>query len=102
MIKLNNQIMSFSIEKFIESKQNDITLMYLNLLKIFYFFSVSKDIFKFIMNAEIEIRITKSNDFNDVIAHGTTQGIKHFDPINKKNQKLQTVVYMFFMNEEFS
>jgi hypothetical protein len=50
----------------------------LNKLRLHYFFSETEDISKFLQNGEIQIRITKGNNWNDFIAEGTSKSINHF------------------------
>ena len=68
----------------------------LNILRVFYLFSESLDIKDFINNTALEIRLTRTKDWNDYVCHGSTQTINGFKNKYTSGQKHESVIYLFF------
>lgn len=45
----------------------------LNVLRVYYFFSETTDIKKFLNETDVQIRLTYTSDWNNYIAHGSTK-----------------------------
>ena len=69
MLKLHNSITSFKIKNPSDSYN------LIKGIKMHYLFSEKDKIDKFLVNSEIIIRITKGNNWNNVLAEGNTSGL---------------------------
>jgi hypothetical protein len=68
----------------------------MKILRIFYFFSETKNIEKFLEDSELQFRLTTSKDFNNYLAHGSTRSFRNFENERTSGQKHAATVYMFF------
>ena len=72
----------------------------INILRLFYFFSENMDISKFLEGTRIDIRLTRTEDWNDLICHGSTNTINGFKNNTNKGQKHESVIYLFFEDDQ--
>ena len=70
-----------------------------NILRLFYFFSEEMDISDFLENTKIDIRVTRTEDWNDLICHGSTNTVNGFKNKTEKGQKHESVIYLFFEDD---
>lgn len=68
----------------------------MKILRIFYFFSETENIAKFLEDSEIQMRLTYTQDFNNYIAHGSTRSFRNFQNERISGQKHSATLYMFF------
>ena len=68
----------------------------MKILRIFYFFSETKNIEQFLEDSELQFRLTTSKDFNNYLAHGSTRSFRNFENERTSGQKHAATVYMFF------
>ena len=68
----------------------------MKILRIFYFFSETENIERFLEESELQLRLTYTKDFNNYLAHGSTRSFRNFQNQRTSGQKHSCTVYMFF------
>ena len=85
-----------------EDKEFDYTHKFeINLLRVYYFFSVGTDIKTFLQETEIQVRLTYNKDWNNYIAQGSTKTLSNFENQREKGQKHESRIYMFFDSADY-
>lgn len=73
----------------------------INLLRVYYFFSETTNINKFLQETEIQVRLTYNKDWNNYIAQGSTKTLSNFENKREKGQKHEGRIYMFFDSGDY-
>lgn len=95
-VKLANIKSSFEI-RLMEPERNAGRVTYtMKILRIFYFFSENENIGHFLEDSELQVRLTRTKDFNNYLAHGSTRSFRNFQNYRSSGQKHACTVYMFF------
>lgn len=73
----------------------------INLLRVYYYFSESIDITRFLSETDLHIRLTHTKDWNNYIAHGSSKTLSNFQNSREMGQKHESRVFLFFDNARY-
>ena len=66
---------------------NKTPFLFVNKIRVHYFFSVNNDIDSFLNNSEIKLRLTNGTDWNNFVAEGTSKTFQHFTRYQNDGQR---------------
>ena len=80
---------------------NQTPFLYVNKIRVHYFFSENENIEKFLQETEIKIRLTNGTDWNNFVAEGSSKTISHFQNKQTGGQRHNSQILCFFENSQY-
>jgi len=80
---------------------NQVPFLYVNKIRVHYFFSENENIEKFLQDTEIKIRLTNGTDWNNFVAEGYSRTISHFQNKQTGGQRHNSQILCFFENSQY-
>jgi len=80
---------------------NQTPFLYVNKIRVHYFFSENENIEKFLQETEIKIRLTNGKDWNNFVAEGSSKTISHFQNKQSGGQRHNSQILCFFENSQY-
>lgn len=80
---------------------NQVPYLYVNKIRVHYFFSENENIEKFLQETEIKIRLTNGTDWNNFVAEGSSKTISHFQNKQTGGQRHNSQILCFFENSQY-
>lgn len=80
---------------------NQTPYLYINKIRVHYFFSENENIEKLLQETEIKIRLTNGTDWNNFIAEGSSKTISHFQNKQTGGQRHNSQILCFFENSQY-